>query len=156
MLDRITPVILTFNEAPNIERTLARLDWASRIVIVDSGSMDETVELARRNPRVDLRERPFDEHARQWNYAITETNVRSEWVLALDADYVLTEDFLGEISRLDSHPDVTGYEARFIYYVFGQPLRGSLYPPVTVLFRAGRGHYVQDGHTQRLVVAGQV
>lgn len=46
MMEQITPLILTCNEAPNIGRTLERLTWARDIVVVDSFSNDETVEIA--------------------------------------------------------------------------------------------------------------
>ena len=52
VLDQITPLILTYNEAPNIARTLAGLSWAKEIVVVDSFSDDETVEIARSFPQV--------------------------------------------------------------------------------------------------------
>src|SRR5262249_45005067 len=59
-------------------------------------------------------------------------------------------------SSLKAGPDVSGFRASFIYVIHGQPLRGSAYPPVTILYRRGRAEYVQDGHTQRVLVQGQV
>ena len=50
MLSSITPVVLTFNEAPNISRVLDRLSWATDIVIVDSGSQDGTQSIVSRYP----------------------------------------------------------------------------------------------------------
>ena len=52
MIDRITPVILTYNEAPNIARTLEKLTWARDVVIVDSLSSDETKQRAQAFPAV--------------------------------------------------------------------------------------------------------
>ena len=46
MIDRITPVILTFNESPNIARTLGKLAWAGDVIVVDSHSDDDTLERA--------------------------------------------------------------------------------------------------------------
>jgi glycosyltransferase involved in cell wall biosynthesis len=46
MLDEITPLIITHDEAPNIARTLDKLVWARRIVVIDSGSTDDTVRIA--------------------------------------------------------------------------------------------------------------
>ena len=60
MLEQITPLILTFNEAPNIGRLLERLDWARRVVVVDSFSDDQTEAIARRCPSVDFVRRCFD------------------------------------------------------------------------------------------------
>ena len=94
MLQNITPLILTYNEAPNIGRTLEQLRWARDIVVVDSFSNDETLEIVSRFPQVRIYQREFDSHEKQWNFGLKETGISLEWVLALDADYVLTEEFL--------------------------------------------------------------
>jgi glycosyltransferase involved in cell wall biosynthesis len=155
MLASITPVILTYNEAPNIARTLAGLAWAKKIVVVDSFSDDETVEILRAHGNVSVFQRKFDLHANQWNYAIDDTGINSEWILALDADYVVSPRVEEELRRLTPTADVDAYEAAFEYCIFGRALHGSVYPPVKVLFRHGRARYVQDGHTQRLHVSGK-
>lgn len=156
MLAQVTPLILTRNEASNIDRTLRRLSWARDVVIVDSFSDDETLEIVSGFPQARVFRRAFDTHAEQWNFTLKETQVASEWVLALDADYVLTPAFIEELRGLSPEPDVAGYSASFIYCVGGRPLRGSAYPPVTVLYRRERAVYRQDGHTQRVVVDGRV
>lgn len=155
-LDDITPVLLTLDEEANIGRTLGRLSWARDIIVVDSGSADATLEIAKGIPRVRVIHRQFDTHAAQWNFAIAETGVRTKWILALDADYFLTDGVVDELSERGLGADFDAYQASFIYCVNGKPLRGTLYPPVTVLFQAGRARYVQDGHTQRLSVEGRV
>lgn len=157
MLERITPLILTYNEEPNIERTLSRLAWARDIVVIDSFSTDATLKICQRFPQVRVKQRVFDSHARQWTFGLCESSITTEWVLALDADYVLSDEFVAELVRLT--PDaagVVGYRAGFRYCVWGKPLRGTLYPPVTVLYRRERACYVQDGHTQRVMVEGEV
>jgi glycosyltransferase involved in cell wall biosynthesis len=154
MLHEITPVILTYNEAPNIGRTLSMLEWARDIVIVDSGSTDDTVAIARRHPQVRVFERPFDVLAKQWNYAIEETGISSEWILALDADYVLTPDLVEEVRNARPGAEITGFWTPFVYCIFGAPLRASLYPPKITLFRKSRGRHVQDGHMEKLVLSG--
>lgn len=156
MLNQITPIILTFNESPNICRTLDELTWATDIVIVDSYSTDDTVELIMKYPQVRLFQRKFDSHANQWNYAINETAVNSEWILALDADYVLSEAIVNELDALESEPVINAYEAGFKYCILGKPLSGALYPPVIVLYRRDKAAYIQDGHTQRVQIEGDV
>ena len=47
--DLVTPLLITFNEIANIERTLAKLDWARRIVVIDSGSTDGTLDILARD-----------------------------------------------------------------------------------------------------------
>jgi glycosyltransferase involved in cell wall biosynthesis len=151
----ITPLILTFNEAPNIERTLERLSWAREIVLIDSGSTDRTLEIVRSaHPNVRIVSRAFDSHTIQWNFGVDQ--VRTPWVLSLDADYVLNNEFALEIEQLNPTNDVTGYAAQFRYCIGGIPLRASVYPPRTILFQRGRSRYIDDGHTQLLQTDGVV
>jgi glycosyltransferase involved in cell wall biosynthesis len=152
----ITPVVLTWNEAVNIERTLSRLDWAPRVLVFDSGSTDGTQELARRFANVVVAERPFDSHAAQWEAAIRHPALKTDWVLALDADYLLTPELIEELGRLDLAAAPRGFRMRFRYCIEGKPLRASLYPPVTALFDRRCARYVQEGHTQRVQVDGEV
>lgn len=154
MLDQITPVILTYNEAPNIERALRPLAWARDIVVVDSYSDDETVSLVSKFPQARVFRRKFDSLECQWNYALKQTGISTEWVLALDADYITSLALTEEISRLSPAPDVNGYRSSFRYCIHGRPLRGSAYPPVVVLYRRALAYYRQDGHAHRVVVAG--
>ena len=156
MLELITPIILTYNETPNIGRTLERLGWARDIVVVDSFSNDETLEIVSGFPQARVFQRKFDNHEEQWNFALSETGVTSEWVLALDADYTLTHAFVEEMKGLKPEAGVSGYSANFVYCINGYALRGSAYPPVTVLYRRTKAFYRQDGHTQRVVVDGLV
>jgi glycosyltransferase involved in cell wall biosynthesis len=156
VLRQITPVLLTYNEEENIGRTLERLSWAPDIVVVDSYSTDKTVAIARSRPQVRLFQRTFDSHAQQWNFAIQDAGVTTEWILALDADYVLTDELVNELAGLRPEADISGYLASFRYCVRGMPLRSTLYPPVNVLYRKLKAHYIQDGHTQRVQIEGCV
>ena len=150
----VTPLILTFNEEANIGRVLERLTWADQVVVLDSYSTDGTLAIARSFPNVVVHQRPFDSFAGQCNHGLT--LVGTEWVLSLDADYVLSSEVVDEIQALRSAPDVAGYRASFVYCVEGRPLRGTLYPPRTVLYRRDCAAYVQDGHAHHVVVDGAV
>jgi glycosyltransferase involved in cell wall biosynthesis len=156
MFDLITPLILTYNEAPNIGRVLDRLAWARRVVVVDSCSDDATESIAKGYPNVSLVRRPFDCHANQWGYGLRETGIDTEWVLAMDADYIAPDELLREIRTLAPGADVSGYRASFKYCIEGRPLRATVYTPVTVLYRRERAVYIQDGHTQRVTVDGTI
>jgi glycosyltransferase involved in cell wall biosynthesis len=156
MIENITPLILTFNEAPNIGRTLAQLRWARQIVVVDSFSEDETVEIASSFPNVRVVQRKFDDHGAQWSFGLNQTGIPTEWVLALDADYILTSKYVEELKALVPAPQTNGFQARFTYCINGRPLRSGVYPPVTVLYRRAFAAYSQDGHTHRLKLAGEV
>lgn len=154
MRDQITPLILTYDEAPNLRRTLGKLAWARRIVVVDSGSTDGTREIAQSFPQVQLIERPFDDFASQCNFGLTQ--IATPWVLSLDADYELSHALVAELIALRPEPYICGYRARFIYRIGGASLRGSLYPPRTVLYRRDRARYRREGHGHRVEVAGTV
>jgi glycosyltransferase involved in cell wall biosynthesis len=156
MIENITPVVLTYNEAPNIGRTLAKLRWARDIVVVDSFSNDNTLQIASSFPQVRVYQREFDSHDKQWTFGLKETAIGSEWILGLDADYVLTSEFLEEVEALSPEPDVNGYRAEFIYCVNGKRLISGIYPPVSVLYRRADASYVQDGHTHKLVLNGRI
>ena len=156
MLDHITPLILTFNEAPNIARVLDRLALAKRVVVLDSFSTDETEAIAKKYSNVAFHRRPFDNHATQWNFGLRETGIDTAWVLALDADYVVPDALVHELQSLDPAADIGGYSARFRYCIEGIALKGTVYTPVTVLFRRDKATYLQRGHTQRVQVNGKV
>jgi glycosyltransferase involved in cell wall biosynthesis len=154
MLDQITPLILTYNEAPNIARALAGVSWANDIVVVDSFSDDETVAVAKSHPQVRVFQRAFDNHRNQWEFGLKETGITTPWVLALDADYVVSNELIAEVEQL--RPEAVAYRANFVYCINGKQLRSGIYPPVTVLYRRDAASYVQDGHTQRVAVQGTI
>src|SRR3954470_10797371 len=92
---RIQAVILTKNEEPNIKRVMDRLQWLERVVVIDSFSTDATLEILRCYPNAAVYQRAFDTHARQWNYGLS--LCATQWILSLDADYVLSDTFVDEI-----------------------------------------------------------
>lgn len=151
-LSEITPLILTYNEEANVARTLAGVAWASYVVVVDSGSSDDTLRHLSERANVTVCERAFDNHTAQWNFGLDQ--IRTQWVLALDADYVCPDSLVNELQELE--PTQDAYAANFRYCIYGRPLRGTLYPSRVVLFRADRYRYRQDGHTQVLDVSGPI
>ena len=153
MLEIITPLILTYNEALNIERTLQHLTRAKKIIVVDSYSTDGTLEILYSIPQVEVFQRKFDSFAVQCNYGLEK--ISSEWVLSLDADYVLTDELISEIKSLQSSPNVNSYSVRFKYCVFGKPLHGTLLPPRKVLYKREKATYENDGHAHRVNVEGE-
>jgi glycosyltransferase involved in cell wall biosynthesis len=152
LLAELTPFILTYNEEANIARCLESIAWASQIVVVDSGSTDRTLELIAAYPQARVVQRTFDSHSRQANFGLSQ--ITTPWVLSLDADYVLTPEFQRALREGDWRKDCV-YFAPFRVCVYGRPLRASLYPPRGVLYARENAGYDQDGHTQRLSLAGR-
>jgi glycosyltransferase involved in cell wall biosynthesis len=155
-LQDIDVLILTYNEEANIARTLDALVRFPRVVVLDSGSTDGTLAIAARYPNVRVCAHPFESHAAQWNHGLRECGLRSPWVLALDADYVLDAALVDEMAALAPADDVAGWRVRFRYCVQGRALSASLYPAAVILYRREGARYEQDGHSQRLRAAGRV
>lgn len=152
MLKKITPLILTYNEAPNIERILQHLEWAKKIIVIDSYSTDETLGILYSYPQIEVFQKKFYSFASQCNYGLGK--ISSEWVLSLDSDYVLTDELIDEINALKAETDINSYSVRFKYCVFGKPLRGTLLPPREVLYKREKAIYQDDGHAHQVVVEG--
>jgi glycosyltransferase involved in cell wall biosynthesis len=123
-------------------------------VVIDSGSTDKTLEILQAYPQVEVVHRPFDDFAAQCNFGLAQ--VKTTWVLSLDADYQLSDELVAELHDLCPDIETSGYYARFIYRVYGHPLRGTLYPPRVVLYRKENASYRNEGHGHRVMVRGRI
>jgi glycosyltransferase involved in cell wall biosynthesis len=162
MFGSITAIILTLNEAPNIERVLAKLGGIDEIYVIDSGSTDDTAVICARFSNVKFIVNPFASHEAQWRFAIARMQADAqadgrqpkEWVLTLDADYVLSDCLIQEIKALTPSETIAGYACAFQFWIDAGPVPASLYPPRVVLFRPTHAHYYMRGHTQLLKLNG--
>jgi glycosyltransferase involved in cell wall biosynthesis len=152
MIESITPLIIAFNEEANIQRVLQGLTWAKRIVVIDSFSDDRTLAIAATYPQVVVLQRKFESFADQCNYGLGQ--IQSEWVLSLDADYVMSLELIQELESLVEETLIDAYRVQFKYCVNGKPLRGTLLPPRTVLYRRSKAIYHNDGHAHRVQIDG--
>jgi hypothetical protein len=153
----LTALLLTYNEEANIERTLASLQWVPSIFVIDSGSTDRTLDILASDPKVTILHRPFDSFAEQCNFGLD--LIKSEWVLSLDADYVVTPALAEEICAYFYAPEpfqYAGFAIPFRYCIAGKPLRGTLLPPRICLYRTAGARYRNDGHGHRVDVPGKV
>jgi hypothetical protein len=103
---------------------------------------------------VSVYQRKFDSFAAQCNYGLQ--LVKTEWVLSIDSDYKVIDEFLAEIRSLNLSSDVEAYQAGFLFNIHGCSLRASLYPPRIVLYRRSKASYVDEGHSHRVQIAGKV
>jgi glycosyltransferase involved in cell wall biosynthesis len=152
-LSDITPLIITFNEEANISRTIEKLYWVEKIVVIDSGSTDNTLNILKSHKGVEIYHRSFDTFAGQCNFGLSK--IKTEWVLSMDADYVLSEDFIEELKNIMLKPQYDGYSSSFKYCINGRPLRADNTSPRQVLYRLEKAHYIEDGHQHRVVVNGR-
>jgi glycosyltransferase involved in cell wall biosynthesis len=154
VLDQVTPLLITYNEEPNLRRTLDKLVWAKRIVVVDSGSQDETLRILHTYTQVEVFHHAFTDFATQCNFGLEQ--VTTPWVLSLDADYELSDALVSELNSLKPGDELGGFRAAFVYRIYGRPLRGSLYPPRVVLYRRSGAVYRNEGHGHRVSVSGAI
>jgi glycosyltransferase involved in cell wall biosynthesis len=102
MTGRLSVFIITFNEEKNIRRCLESIRWADEIVVVDSGSRDETERVCREfTDRFFVH--AFKDYAEQKNHALSQ--VSCKWALSIDADEELTEPLKNEILAVLSSSD---------------------------------------------------
>ena len=153
MID-LAAVVLTKDEEANVGRCLEKLKWVSKVLVLDSGSTDGTERIAKSFSNVGWATRAFDSFAGQCNYALGK--LRNEWVLSMDADYILSDELIREISDLRPGPEVCSYAARFVYCIDGKPLRGTLYRRGgPVLYRRLKCRYADFGHGHASKVEGK-
>lgn len=148
----ITVIILTYNEELNIEQCLKSVaDWASEIFIVDSHSTDGTAQIANRYG-VKIVEHEFKNQAQQFNWALDNLDIQTEWILRLDADEYLTPELKEEISKtLTNLPRESAlspresaalngfYIKRRVYFMGRWIKHGGYYPTwILRLFRKGK------------------
>lgn len=155
MLESITPIIICFNEQANLKRSLGALKWANEVLVIDSGSTDQSLQICQKYSNVRVVHNPFKSFAQQCNFALKQ-EIKTPWVLSMDADYVVTPELQIELSKLDPPASICAYQIQFQYLLDGQALRGSLYPARTCLYRVDKAFYQQDGHAHKVVIDGQI
>lgn len=160
---QLVAVILTYNEESNLPACLESLrGLGCQVFVVDSGSTDRTVAIARAGG-AHVVQHPFEHYAAQRNWAQANLPVHSEWVLHLDADERLTAEVVAEINRRFEQVPINadGFMLRKRTIFMGRWIRrGGHYPSYHLrLFRTGKGrcedrlydqHFVVEGHVERL------
>ena len=137
----LSVIITTFNEEINVAECIESVAWADEILLVDSFSTDQTVEIARRFPIVIL-EREYFGSAAQKNWALD--RVQHDWVLIVDADERVPEQLAREIvTVLARSPQVNGYYIRRENVFIDRVIRHSGWSTdkVVRLFRKDKGRY---------------
>ncbi len=135
-MNDITAVILTKNEEVNIERCIKSiLGLADRVVVVDSGSTDKTVQIAC-SLGAEIFTHPFVHYADQFNWALRNTHINTKWVYRIDADEIVPPELKDEIlqqTRLHRGDDVNAFLMKHKLYFLGRFLRhGGAYPFVKI------------------------
>lgn len=150
----LTAIILTKNEEKNIEECIRSIkDFAKKIVVIDSGSTDRTVELAK-ELGAEVRIHPFENYARQFNWGIDNSGIATKWILRLDADERFTTELCRELEvamKVHDNDSVNGFILEAWLYFMGKCMKyGGSRKKKLMVFKTGIGRIEDrkmDEHT---------
>jgi glycosyltransferase involved in cell wall biosynthesis len=151
----ITALITTFNEEKNIADCIKTLLWCEEILVVDSYSQDQTVELARSFPGVKVVQREYLGAAAQKNWAIQ--LAEHDWILILDADERVTPGLRSEIEQtLAQGPKAVAYNVHRVVHFLHKRIRfsGWQHDSVVRLFRKGQARYANKRVHAKMITNG--
>lgn len=157
----IAVVVLTKDEELNIQPCLDSLcAWAGEIFVVDSGSTDRTVEIARQYTDKVVAH-PFENYSRQRNWAQENLPLAFDWVFHIDADERVTPELAAALAaRFENTPPagVDGYLVRRRIEFLGRHIRhGGIYPTYHCrIYRRARGRCEEREYDQHFIVDGPV
>lgn len=143
--NKISGLIITYNEEKNIESLLKDMDFCDEIILVDSYSTDKTVEIAKNFHGVKIIKNKFEDFTKQRNLALKEA--QNDWVLFLDADERLTPKLKQEIITTTNSKDAKdAYYFYRIFFVGKEKIRfsGTQNDKNFRLFRKSKATYVQE------------
>lgn len=155
----LTAVILTFNEAKHIARcvqSLARV--ATRVVVVDSFSTDDTVSLAR-SLGADVFQHAWKNYATQFQWGLDNTEINTTWTMRIDADEYLEPELQDSIRAFITKPGAVNsvYFRRKMVFLGRPILHGFFYPALMLrLWRTGDGYIEQRWMDEHIQVSSSV
>ena len=153
----LTAIILTYNEEKNIEKCIKSLKGlAKRIVVVDSGSTDKTVEIAE-NLGAEVLVHSWENYSKQYIWGERTAKVDTKWTFRIDADESLTEESANEIERLcneNTNTDVNGLVVRYKVTFMGKELKhGGIYPfKKLLIYKTGIGYMEERNMDEHIVL----
>lgn len=155
---KVSLLVITLNEETNLGRCLdSAKDLVDEIVIIDSGSTDDTKEIAKHHRAVWV-DQPWLGYVGQKNAGLDRCT--NEWVLSLDADEALSARLKKEISaiKFDPKPGISGYSSPRCVFFEGKWIRhGDWYPDRLVrLFKRSKAEFRGDKVHERLHLEGEV
>jgi len=118
----VSVIVLTQDEEPNIRRCLASVAWADQVVVVDSGSADNTVPIAL-SLGAEVVEQPWLGFSAQREFALRLSMLRNDWVYFVDADEWVSSDLANEIAEDLRAPSCGGFAHRFRLVFQGRWIR---------------------------------
>lgn len=137
----ITIVLSVKNEAGNLPRCIAAVSGLGRVVVVDSGSSDDTQAVAKAAGAEVLSFEWDGQFPKKRNWTLRNYDFKTKWVLFLDADEFVSPEFIQEVQAAIQSTEHVGFWLNFSNHFMGQKLRGGDAFRKLALFRVGAGEY---------------
>ena len=137
----ITVIVSVKNEALNLPSCLEKLERFDQIIVVDSGSTDDTIAIATALGAEVLQFNWNGKFPKKRNWALQNANINHEWVLFLDADELVTEAFVNEVETKTLSSKFNGYTIQFENYFMEKKLRYGYGFSKSALFKKSKGVY---------------
>jgi glycosyltransferase involved in cell wall biosynthesis len=152
---KLSAIIITKNEAANIAACLASVSFCDERIVVDSGSDDDTVEIAAAAGAAVVT-RAWAGFGAQKNFALSQAH--GAWVLSIDADERVPASLAAEILSTIASPAADGYEIARLSTFLGRPMRHSGWFPdyVLRLFRREKARFTNDLVHERVICEGTI
>lgn len=151
----LSVIIITKNEATHISDCLQSVTWADEIIVLDSGSQDDTVDICRTYTDK-VYSTDWQGFGIQKQRALDKAT--SDWVLSIDADEIVTDELKAEIQQAMQTSDIHGFEIPRLSNYLGRQMRhGGWYPDYVLrLFRRESGHFTDAMVHERIIVEGEI
>lgn len=137
----ITVIVSVKNEALNLPSCLEKLERFAQIIVVDSGSTDDTMEIATAMGAEVVQFQWNGKFPKKRNWALQNANLLHEWILFLDADEFVTDEFVNEVANKIQDPSYNGFTIQFENYFMGKKLRYGYGFQKSALFKKSKGAY---------------
>lgn len=160
MNNNFSVIILTLNEEIHLPRLLDSLKGLNaNTFVLDSGSSDGTLHICARR-HIEIAFHAFKDHPSQWDYAINHFSITTPWIVALDADQILSENLYNRLKNFDDRNfvDVDGIYFNRKNFFKGRWIKhGGYYPKFLLkMFRSGRGYSdLSESFDHRFQVPGK-
>jgi glycosyltransferase involved in cell wall biosynthesis len=149
---KLSVILITYNAAAHLEKSLASVTWADEIIVLDSGSSDATLEICRKYTKKVYLSEDWQGFGVQKNRVLG--YAQGEWVLSLDADEVISERLQSEIQMAIQQTEFTAFKIPRLSQLMGRWIRHSGWQPdyVTRLFRRECAQFSNDLVHEKLEV----
>ncbi len=154
-MSKLSIVLITFNSEKFLEKVLNSCLFADEIVVVDSGSRDNTISIAQKYTNKIYHQKWLG-YGPQKQFAVNQAE--HDWVFVLDSDEIITEQLKQEILKILKKPKYVAYSVPRLNFFFGRPIKTcGLYPDRTVrLFDKKFGSFSQDKVHEKVIIKGKI